>query len=159
MVAIDEEQVRGFLSEVFGVVLAERKQAVIALDCPEGRDAGAPLLQHRMEVPPSERRRRGHRAPRAEASTVLVRPCPPCWRTSRPSSSTRTACTATRRTASLVDVLEAQQSLGAYLLLRELRGTLNASLSSLPLEEQVLTEDLGDTHLSLAVSARPRSGP
>ncbi|QQR46456.1 hypothetical protein JKA73_10455 [Myxococcus xanthus] len=57
-----------------------------------------------------------------------------------------------------MDVLEAQQSLGAYLLLRELRGTLNASLSSLPLEEQVLTADLGDTHLSLAVSARPRSG-
>ncbi|GEL72012.1 hypothetical protein MVI01_37960 [Myxococcus virescens] len=36
--AIDEEQVRGFLSEVFGVVLAERTQAVIALDCPVERE-------------------------------------------------------------------------------------------------------------------------
>ncbi|WP_426750305.1 zinc-dependent metalloprotease [Myxococcus sp. Y35] len=56
---------------------------------------------------------------------------------------------ASRRT--LVDVLEAQQSLGAYLLLRELRDTLSASAPSLPPEEQVLTEDLV-TRISVALS-------
>ncbi|QDE67372.1 hypothetical protein [Myxococcus xanthus] len=56
---------------------------------------------------------------------------------------------AARRT--LLDVLKAPRSLGAYLLLRELRGTLNASLPSLPPEEQVLTEDLA-TRISAALS-------
>ncbi|AEI65659.1 zinc-dependent metalloprotease [Corallococcus macrosporus] len=56
---------------------------------------------------------------------------------------------AARRT--LVDVLKAQQSLGAYLLLRELRGTLTDSLPSLPLEERVLIEDLV-TRISGALS-------
>ncbi|NVJ15217.1 zinc-dependent metalloprotease [Myxococcus sp. AM010] len=56
---------------------------------------------------------------------------------------------AARRT--LVDVLKAQQSLGAYLLLRELRDSLNASLPSLPPEEQVLTEDLV-TRISVALA-------
>ncbi|WP_426744542.1 zinc-dependent metalloprotease [Myxococcus faecalis] len=47
---------------------------------------------------------------------------------------------ASRRT--MVDVLKAQQSLGAYRLLRELEGTLTASLPSLSDDDRLETEDL-----------------
>ncbi|NTX60448.1 zinc-dependent metalloprotease [Myxococcus sp. CA051A] len=56
---------------------------------------------------------------------------------------------AARRT--LVDVLEAQQSLPAYLLLRELRDTLTLGLPSLPEIDRVQTEDLV-SRISAAVS-------